>query len=44
MRVHVLIQTRFVFTDGSERLTQVLLSEPGEVDGGTVRYAISLQA
>jgi glycogen debranching enzyme len=34
---------QFVFTDGADRLTQVLLSQPGEVTGGTVRYAISLE-
>jgi len=33
---------QFVFTDDSSRLTQVLLSEPGEVNGRSVRYAIAL--
>jgi glycogen debranching enzyme len=34
---------QFVFTDDSSRLTQVLLSEPGEVNGRSVRYAIELE-
>jgi glycogen debranching enzyme len=34
---------QFVFTDDSSRLTQVLLSEPGEVNGRSVRYAIALE-
>ena len=29
--------------DGSEALTQIVFSEPGEVDGGSVRYAIALE-
>jgi glycogen debranching enzyme len=33
---------QFVFTDGPTRLTQVLLSEPGDVNGSSVRYAIAL--
>jgi glycogen debranching enzyme len=33
---------QFILADGSAILTQVLLSEPGEVDGGTVRYRIAL--
>ncbi len=33
---------QFVFTDGPKRLTQVLLSEPGEVNGSSVRYSIAL--
>jgi glycogen debranching enzyme len=33
---------QFVFKDDSRCLTQVLLSEPGEVDGRTVTYMISL--
>ncbi len=33
---------QFVFMDDSRCLTQVLLSEPGEVDGRMVRYPISL--
>jgi glycogen debranching enzyme len=34
---------QFVFTDDSSRLTQVLLSETGEVNGRSVRYAIALE-
>jgi glycogen debranching enzyme len=34
---------QFVFTDGPTRLTQVLLSEPGNVNGNSVRYAIALE-
>jgi glycogen debranching enzyme len=34
---------QFIFTDGPTRLTQVLLSEPGEVDGSSVRYTIALE-
>jgi glycogen debranching enzyme len=34
---------QFVFTDDSSRLTQVLLSEPGEVNGQSVRYSITLE-
>jgi glycogen debranching enzyme len=34
---------QFVFTDGPNRLTQVLLSQPGEVNGRSVRYAIQLE-
>jgi glycogen debranching enzyme len=34
---------QFVFTDGPTRLTQVLLSEPGEVNGSSVRYTIALE-
>ena len=34
---------QFVFADGPKRLTQVLLSEPGEVNGSSVRYSIALQ-
>ena len=30
--------------DGPKRLTQVLLSEPGEVNGSSVRYSIALQS
>ena len=33
---------QFVFADGPNRLTQVLLSQPGNVNGSSVRYAISL--
>jgi glycogen debranching enzyme len=33
---------QFVFTDDASRLTQVLLSEPGEVNGRSVRYSITL--
>ena len=33
---------QFLLADGGECLTQVLFSEPGEVDGGTVRYKIAL--
>jgi len=35
---------QFVFVDGSKRLTQVLLSQPGEVNGSSVRYSIALQS
>jgi glycogen debranching enzyme len=35
---------QFVFMDDSERLTQVLLSQPGEVNGRKVRYEIALGA
>ena len=35
---------QFVFVDGPKRLTQVLLSEPGEVNGSSVRYSIALQS
>jgi glycogen debranching enzyme len=34
---------QFVFTDGPTRLTQVLLSEPGDVNGSSVRYTIALE-
>jgi glycogen debranching enzyme len=34
---------QFVFTDGPKRLTQVLLSEPGDVNGSSVRYSIALE-
>ena len=34
---------QFVFTDGPERLTQVVLSQPGEVNGSSVHYAIKLE-
>jgi glycogen debranching enzyme len=34
---------QFVFVDGPKRLTQVLLSQPGHVNGGSVRYSIALQ-
>ena len=34
---------QFVFTDGPERLTQVLFSQPGEVNGSSVHYAIQLE-
>jgi len=34
---------QFVFTDGPKRLTQVLLSESGEVNGSSVRYSIALE-
>jgi glycogen debranching enzyme len=34
---------QFVFTDGPTRLTQVLFSEPGEVNGSFVRYSITLE-
>jgi glycogen debranching enzyme len=34
---------QFILADDSVCLTQVLLSEPGEVDGGTVRYRIALE-
>jgi glycogen debranching enzyme len=34
---------QFVFMDGPTRLTQVLLSEPGEVNGSSVRYTIALE-
>jgi glycogen debranching enzyme len=33
---------QFVFADGSECLTQVLLSERGEVDGRRMRYSLGL--
>jgi glycogen debranching enzyme len=33
----------FVFADDSACLTQVVLSERGDVDGGTVRYRIALE-
>src|SRR5439155_1569392 len=33
---------QFILADDSVCLTQVLLSEPGSVDGGTVRYTIAL--
>jgi glycogen debranching enzyme len=33
----------FLLADDSACLTQILLSEPGEVDGGTVRYRIALE-
>ena len=35
---------QFVFVDGPKRLTQVLLSQPGEVNGSSVRYSIALQS
>ena len=35
---------QFVFVDGPKRLTQVLLSQPGEVNGSCVRYSIALQS
>ncbi len=35
---------QFVFTDGPNRLTQVLLSEPGDVNGSSVRYSIALES
>jgi glycogen debranching enzyme len=34
---------QFVFVDGPKRLTQVLLSQPGQVNGDSVRYSIALQ-
>ena len=34
---------QFVFTDGPKRLTQVLLSKPGDVNGSSVRYSIALE-
>jgi glycogen debranching enzyme len=34
---------QFVFVDGPKRLTQVLLSQPGEVNGSSVRYSIALE-
>jgi glycogen debranching enzyme len=34
---------QFVLVDGGGFLTQVLLSEPGEVEGGKVRYRIELE-
>ena len=34
---------QFVFTDGPKRLTQVLLSEAGEVNGSSVSYSIALE-
>jgi len=34
---------QFVFTDGPKRLTQVLLSESGDVNGSSVRYSIALE-
>ncbi len=34
---------QFVLVDGGGCLTQVLFSEPGEVDGSTVRYRIALE-
>jgi glycogen debranching enzyme len=34
---------QFILADDSICLTQVLLSQPGEVDGGTVRYRIALE-
>jgi glycogen debranching enzyme len=33
---------QFVFTDGPNRLTQVLFSQPGKVNGSSVHYAIRL--
>jgi len=35
---------QFVFVDGPKRLTQVLLSQPGEVNGSSVSYSIALQS
>ncbi|MGH3051669.1 MAG: amylo-alpha-1,6-glucosidase [Gaiellaceae bacterium] len=35
-------ENQFVLLDGSGCLTQVVLSEPGEVEGGLVRYRIAL--
>jgi len=34
---------QFILADDSICLTQVLLSQPGEVEGGTVRYRIALE-
>ena len=34
---------QFVFVDGPGRLTQVLLSQPGQVNGSSVRYTIALE-
>jgi glycogen debranching enzyme len=34
---------QFILADDSTCLTQVLLSQPGEVEGGTVRYHIGLE-
>jgi glycogen debranching enzyme len=34
---------QFIFVDGPKRLTQVLFSQPGEVNGSSVRYSIALE-
>ena len=34
---------QFILADGSSCLTQIVLSEPGEVDGDAVRYKIALE-
>ena len=34
---------QFVFVDGPKRLTQVLFSQPGEVNGSSVHYSIALE-
>jgi glycogen debranching enzyme len=36
------VDNQLILADDSAVLTQVILSEPGEVDGGTVRYRLTL--